>query len=71
MMVLATAWFMGRASVAMRAFSTPSLLSSEWHHCEKGRYGFGLDSDDPTLSTWPNLYAKWFKKQGFLGRHHP
>ncbi|WP_168155844.1 hypothetical protein [Isosphaera pallida] len=55
----------------MRAFSTPSLLSSEWHHCEKGRYGFGLDSDDPTLSTWPNLYAKWFKKQGFLGRHHP
>lgn len=36
------------------------------HMLEKGGHGYGLGGDDPILSTWPDLCARWLKGRGFL-----
>ena len=54
-------------ALALRKAGVPVEL----HLYEKGPHGFGLGGDDPSLSTWPDLCAKWFEKRGFLGRSNP
>ena len=37
----------------------------ELHIYEKGEHGFGLGTDDPILSTWPERCAAWLHSHGF------
>jgi acetyl esterase/lipase len=38
----------------------------ELHVFEHGPHGFGLGGQDPVLSTWPDLCAKWMKANHFM-----
>ncbi len=48
-------------AMAMRKHGVPFEL----HVYEHGRHGVGLASDNPVLSTWPGLCAKWLATRGF------
>jgi hypothetical protein len=34
------------------------------HIFEHGPHGVGLARDNPSLSVWPDLLAKWLKERG-------
>jgi acetyl esterase/lipase len=43
-------------------------VPGEMHVFAHGRHGVGLAPEDPVLSTWPGLCAKWMKGLGLLER---
>lgn len=45
---------------ALRAANVPA----EMHIFEHGQHGVGLARDNPSLSVWPDLLAKWLKERG-------
>ncbi len=46
--------------LAMRAAGVPA----EMHIFQHGHHGVGLARDNPDLSVWPDLLAKWLKERG-------
>lgn len=46
---------------ALRAAKVPA----EMHIFEHGQHGVGLARDNPALSNWPDLLAKWLQERGF------
>jgi acetyl esterase/lipase len=46
--------------LAMRAAGVPA----EMHIFQHGHHGVGLARDNPDLSIWPDLLAKWLKERG-------
>ena len=46
--------------LALRAAGVPAEL----HIFEHGKHGVGLARDNPDLSIWPDLLAKWLKQRG-------
>ena len=46
--------------LALRAANVPA----EMHIFQHGRHGVGLARDNPDLSVWPDLLARWLKERG-------
>jgi len=46
--------------LALRAAQVPA----EMHIYEHGAHGVGLARDNPDLSNWPDLLARWLKERG-------
>ncbi len=53
--------------LAMRAAGVPA----EMHIFQHGHHGVGLARDNPDLSVWPDLLAKWLKERGLLAEPRP
>jgi acetyl esterase/lipase len=43
-------------------------VPAEMHIYERGRHGFGLAPDNPTLATWVTLCTNWMRSHGWLTR---
>jgi acetyl esterase/lipase len=39
----------------------------ELHLLQHGSHGAGLAPDNPELSVWPDLLAKWMRERGYMG----
>lgn len=49
-------------ALALRKAGVPVAL----HLFERGTHGFGLAEEDPVLSVWPALCARWLEVRGFV-----
>ena len=52
-------------SIALAQALRRAGVPFEMHLYETGPHGFGLRSDDPAVSRWPDLCADWLRARGF------
>jgi acetyl esterase/lipase len=54
-------------SVMFYAALVKAGVPVEMHLFQSGKHGSGLAAENPALSVWPDLLAKWMRERGYMG----